>query len=401
MNSYIKKILEELYETDSTLKAHEKDLIKLIDHFQGLKKEVQISPEYKSLLKKELETRIRVYQNKQSFSYKNIFSTLFWGIALCSLLVFFYSDIYLSKNENKYQTPMNEEEVVIQDISLSNKKEQESISSSQELPPPSVKPNDKKPSFSSSTTHQKSENTEKTSTPLNPQKSLPENNKIQAVPHKAIESWNQNKIAMQDEQKKQKEESPLSPLRWQTTINSASSDIQSTNQFPLDPIATSLLLEDAGRSDLIDDEIQNKQNQEDSVSSDMSLKMLVPFSPETGGVAADSFDIGRSSKENFEQNPYIYKIIWERNSLFDRKIDGYWSLPLSLLSQQGYFIVSVSELTSYEFLPQEKNVLKIKLENDPIELSFWDNSSLHVIKWVVQNTEEDYLGPREIYFRLD
>jgi hypothetical protein len=77
MNSDIKKILEELYESDSSLKNHEKDLIELIHSFQDLKKDIHISPQYRNSLKKRLEERIHSYQNKQSFSYTSIFSTLF------------------------------------------------------------------------------------------------------------------------------------------------------------------------------------------------------------------------------------------------------------------------------------------------------------------------------------
>lgn len=393
MNSDIKKILEELYESDSSLKNHEKDLIELIHSFQDLKKDIHISPQYRNSLKKRLEERIHSYQNKQSFSYTSIFSTLFWWVALCSLLVFFYSDIYLSKQSTNYTQPLREEVSLPKTLwveeEISNTETDTSTPPSWEIQKKQDVPIDaqKKPIISW--------------TPLSPSapKKISSEKLKNQNPSLELSRTSENKLSENlNLEKDLWENSSVSQFQWNAKV---SQDTHETidDETLFDPNLATILLGDAGRDDLVDEIQATQENQWISgvlePSSDMSLKSSSPllFSTESPSIENTSL----------EQSIYVYKISWDKSSFLDDRLYNFWSLAPSFVSQNWYFIVSASDIISVDSDKKEKEdkLMIIQLEKDPINLPIGEATSLRVIKGIVQNLNEKYKGPKEIYFQLD
>jgi hypothetical protein len=82
MEKNIKKILEELYEIDGSLKEKENDLVKIINSMLNLKPNIKIDENFKEDLRNIIERKIRTkklesYEKPNKLTFFQMFSYIF------------------------------------------------------------------------------------------------------------------------------------------------------------------------------------------------------------------------------------------------------------------------------------------------------------------------------------
>jgi len=106
MNQDIKKILEDLYQLDSSFKQHEEALVSLIENILKSKPDTKFDAAFAAQLRQQLQAKATVLSQKPGFSSLNAMQKivyLFAGIAAIALIVFTVKNNNVVKNSTLSQ----------------------------------------------------------------------------------------------------------------------------------------------------------------------------------------------------------------------------------------------------------------------------------------------------------